>query len=188
MLTQLGDQLGKFSLDNALRTVVINQQDMKRAEEYGTNYFDLGDMEATWSSVLSKAPAATTATLFRPFLWECRSAVMVLSGLENLWLLVLCIGTVLRGQIVLFLTVVLRNPLVFMCIAFALVYGFITGVSTPNFGALVRFKIPLIPLFVSGIFITRYILQRRKEIIARGGRFQLGDFDHGDPLARSAAR
>jgi hypothetical protein len=55
------------------------------------------------------------------------------------------------------------------------------GVTTPNYGALVRFKIPLIPLFVSGMYITAYILKERKAVIASGKRFDFKDYSDGDP-------
>ena len=179
VLSSMGDQLGKFSLDNALETVVINQQDLKRTEEYGSNYFDLGELDASWTSILSKYPMATNATLFRPYVWESRSLVILLAALENLWLLYLFLSTVWRAQIVLFFTMVIKNPLVLMCMVFALNYAFVAGVTTPNFGALVRFKIPLIPMFVSGLFIMRYLLAQRKKAKAQGRFFRFEDYRGG---------
>lgn len=177
----LGDRLGKFSLDVALQTIVVSQADLKRSEQYGTNFFDIGEMEATWSSVLGKFPQATFGGLFRPQLPECNNIVMVLAGLENTFLFLLVLYILFRSRVVFFITLVLRNPLLQLCFVFAVGYAFMIGVTTPNFGALVRFKIPMLPLFVSGLFITSHILDRRRKALATGQRFDLDAFSGGDP-------
>jgi hypothetical protein len=38
------------------------------------------------------------------------------------------------------------------------------GLTTSNFGALVRFKIPFLPFLMSAIFITQYHLKLRNKI------------------------
>ncbi|MBL7965033.1 MAG: hypothetical protein JNM31_14460 [Flavobacteriales bacterium] len=186
VLQALGDRLDKFSLDNALDTIIISQQDMKRAEEYGSNYFDVGTMEHSWVSVLSKFPVATNAALFRPYLWECRNLVMTLAGLENLFLLVLAITLLLRSRVVFLFTMITKNPLVTICVTFTLLYGFITGITTPNFGALVRFKIPLLPFFVAGCYIMLHLLDLRSQAIRSGRPFFFEQYAKGEPVARPA--
>ncbi len=180
-LDTLGDRLSKFSLDKALDTIVLNQKDMKRGEHYGDNYFDLGEVEARWSSVLAKFPQATFAGLFRPALIESNNVVMVLSGLENTYLLFLALYVLYRSRLVFFFTLVLRNPLLQMCYLFAVGYAFMIAITTPNFGAMVRFKIPLLPFFVAALFISAHILDRRRAAFAGGRRFDIEDFVDGDP-------
>lgn len=181
LLTSLGDKLDKFSLDSAVTTIRTTQGDMIRSEQYGSNYFNVGTIENSWTSVLSKFPIATNAALFRPYLWEARSVVVALSALENFWLLGFTLLLLVRTRIRFFLRCLVGNPLVLVCFVFALLFGFTIGVSTPNFGALVRFKIPLIPLFVSGLFIIDLLNQRRQAAVRRGKRFDLSLFRSGDP-------
>lgn len=181
VISSLGGQLGKFSLENALGTITTIQDDMKRSEQYGNNYFDIGELEADWASVLSKFPVAVNATLFRPYIWECNNLVMVLAGLENLFILGLTLTVLFRARILGVVPLITRNPVVLLCMAFSLVYGFLTGISTPNFGALVRFKIPLLPLFVGGLYIMRHLMERRQYARQMGLRFDLADFVGGDP-------
>ncbi|MCW5899078.1 MAG: hypothetical protein KIT10_07385 [Flavobacteriales bacterium] len=180
-LESLGDRLSKFSLDKALDTVVLNQKDMKRSEHYGENFFDLGDIEPTWESVLSKFPQATFAGLFRPMIVESNNVVMFLAGLENTFLLLLALYILYRSRLVFFFTLLLRNPLLQMCYFFAVGYAFMIAITTPNFGAMVRFKIPLLPFFVAAMFITAHILDRRRAALAGGGRFDFESFVDGDP-------
>jgi hypothetical protein len=179
-INALGDELGKFSLDRALDTIVITQADLKRGQ-YGTNYFDLGPIEPTWSSVLSKFPVAVLAGLFRPAIFEVNNVMMLFSGLENLLLASLAAYILFRSRVVHFFTLLSKNALLQMAYVFAVGYAFMIGVTTPNFGAMVRFKIPLLPLFVSALFISAYIFDRRREAGRSGMRFRYEDFRDGEP-------
>lgn len=180
-LDSLGGRLGKFSLDSALETIVVNQEDLKRSSQYGSNFFDIGEVEATWTSVLSKFPQATFAGMYRPQLIEANNIVMLLAGLENFFLLMLTLYILIRSRLVFFITLFLKNPLLQMCFVFAIGYSFMIGVTTPNFGALVRFKIPMLPFLVAGLFITNHILDRRKRALIQGKKFDFETFSNGDP-------
>ena len=79
VLSAFGEQFGAFSLNNALTNILSVQRDLANNPEYGTNSFNVGTMEPTWTSVLSKAPIALPAALFRPFVTECTNFVMLLS-------------------------------------------------------------------------------------------------------------
>ncbi|MEO8590478.1 MAG: hypothetical protein ABI432_13970 [Flavobacteriales bacterium] len=186
VLTSLGDKLDKFSLDSAISTIQTTQSDMIRSEQYGNNFFDVGKMDGTWTSVLSKFPVATNAALFRPYLWEAHSMVVALSALENSWLLGFTLLLLWRTRVWFFLRCVIGNPLVLVCIAFSLLFGFTIGVSTPNFGALVRFKIPLVPLYVSGLYIIDMLNRRRLAALSRGKRFDIALFMAGEPRSAPA--
>ena len=180
-LDALGDRLSKFSLDKALNTMILSQEDMKRSNQYGENYFDIGEFDGTWSGVFSKLPVATFAGLFLPSLIHVNNIVMAIAALENTWLLLLFISILFRTRLFFFLVLLRTNPLLQMFFFFAFSYAFMIGVTTPNFGALVRFKIPLLPLFVAGMFITDHILQERRKTLLKGRRFRFEWFTDGDP-------
>jgi len=181
VLSKLEGKLGKFSLGKALDTIVITQLDMKRGEQYGTNYFDLGNIEPTWGSVFSKFPQAVFAGLFRPALNEANNFVMLITALENTFLLLFFIYIVVRSKLVFLIALFFNNPLLQMCYIFSIGCAFMIAITTPNFGAMVRFKIPLLPLFVAALFITSHILDRRKYVLGKGGKFYFSDFSNGDP-------
>jgi hypothetical protein len=185
VLARLEGRLGKFSLNRALETIIVAQNDMKRSTQYGTNYFDLGAIAPTWESVLGKFPQAVFAGLFRPMLIEVNNITMLLSALENTFLLGFMLLVLLRTRVVFFLSLFLKNPLLQMCYVFAIGYAFMIAVTTPNFGAMVRFKIPLLPLLVSALFITRFILDQRKAVRNAGRRFRFEDYADGDPRAHA---
>lgn len=135
--------------------------DLKQ-DYYGGSSFDIGDYDPTVGGALSKFPQAVTAGLFRPYLWESRSIVMVISGLENLILLAMTLIVIFfrkRRMVVSFG----QQPFQVFCLSFVIVLAFIIGISTSNFGSLVRFKIPLLPFMV--IFLISLFDARQEEAL-----------------------
>lgn len=179
ILSRLGGALGQFSLDSALQSIEMAQSDMIRSEQYGSNSFDVGKFDGSWSGVLSKFPIATNAALFRPYIWECNNFTMALSGLENTWVLGVVVLALLRAGPRFFLRCITGIPLLLMATVFALLFAFVCGVSTPNFGALVRFKIPMVPFFISTMYIIVYLARIRRTLKDRNLRFDLRDFRMG---------
>ena len=179
VLSRLGDQLDKFALDEALTTIQVTQEDLSKVESYGSNSFNVGEFDGTWLGVLMKFPVATNAALFRPYIWESSSVVMGISGLENLWVLAVAVLAVMRAGPRFFLRCIGGIPLLLMATTFALFFGFTVGVTTPNFGALVRFKIPLVPFFISTLYIIVYLGQLKRTIDRTGQGFLLQNYRMG---------
>lgn len=162
LLNSLGDRLGKFSLDKAFETASVSQKDLT-SDHYEGNSFDIGNFEPTFQGVMSKFLPATNAGLFRPYIWESKNVVMLISGAENLFLILLVCFAFYKTRVVFFITYLFRYPLVMFCLLFTVCFAFMIGLSTSNFGALVRFKIPLLPFFVSGLYIVIYLNKKRIE-------------------------
>ena len=152
ILTSLGESMDKFSLDNAIQTAQITNDDLKREEQYGSNNFDAGDVDGSVSGLIAMFPKATFGGLYRPHIAEARSPVMLLSGIENLFLMVASLGAIFSLRPGRFMKLIRNYPMIVFCLVFSILFGFMLGVTTPNFGAMVRFKIPLIPFFVAGVF------------------------------------
>jgi len=152
VLEQLGDSLGKFSLENALDTASITSSDLRSARS-GGNSFNIGEFEPTWAGALGKFGPALMAGLFRPYPWDVHNVVMLLSALENVFLLLLTMKLLWRTKLVRLGSTVFRDPLVAFCVLFTICFGFVIGLSTSNFGSLVRFKIPMLPFFVAALYI-----------------------------------
>ncbi|MBL4752386.1 MAG: hypothetical protein JKY52_02130 [Flavobacteriales bacterium] len=157
IMSQVSGELGTYSsFDKVIEKATVNQEDLTRAEAYGDNFFDIGGIDPTPMGLLKKAPVAISATLFRPYMWEVRNPVMLLSALENTFIVFFCMWLLLRINIITILRRIVSNPLVLFSIMFSIFFAFAVGISTPNFGALVRYKIPAIPFFLSSLFILYY--------------------------------
>jgi hypothetical protein len=153
---------GKYaSVGSMMEQAVIIQDDLKR-DYYGTNSFDIGTFDASISGMLSKTPQALTAGLFRPFLWEARTPFMLLSGVENFFLLVLSLLVLFKMRLNLF-RVFIDDAFLFSLALFVVAFGFFIGLTIANFGALVRYRIILLPFLVIILFRLRYLYKKAEE-------------------------
>ena len=124
----------------------------------GESAYDLGEIEYTPTGVMKKVPISLVTTFFKPYVWQAKNPVILLSALESLTLLILFI--VLSFKTRLFYFKYLESTFFKSLIVFIFLFGFIVGFTSYNYGALARYKIPVIPIFV---FILILILLKAKE-------------------------
>lgn len=167
LLSSLGGSLGAYaSIDKAINKAIITKNDLTR-DAYGQNSFDIGEMDGSIGSIISKFPVALTAGLFRPFLWDVRNPVMLISALENTFLLLLTFRVFFRLGLFKVFRTIFSSPLLIFSFVFVIFFSFSVGLSTANFGALVRYKIPSIPFFMGLLMIldevkVREVMERKK--------------------------
>jgi len=152
IFNNFGSYLGEYSLDKILSKAVKTQQDLVRSA-YGSNSYNIGEFDASIGSIITKVPAALNLALFRPYIWDARNPVMVLSGLENLFMLGFSIYIVIRVKFSILLRSLFSHPLLIFSFLFSLFFAFSVGLTTANYGALARLKIPCIPFYLSSLFI-----------------------------------
>jgi len=161
---KVGEDDPRYNISRLAQTAKITAYDIRygwgaRTGE-GSGY-TLGELDGSWQSMLSLAPAAINISLFRPYLWEIKNPLMLLSALESLVFLMLTIHVIwrVRGK---FFTC-LQKPDIVFCLVFALIFAFAVGVSTFNFGTLSRYKIPMMPYYLLALgMIPAYWKSDRK--------------------------
>jgi hypothetical protein len=140
----------RYALDKLAQTARITAYDIRfmTGKDAGSGY-SLGELDGSFGGTLKLAPKAINVSLFRPYFWEVRNPLMVLSALESLIILLLTCYTLfsVRSKLLRYI----QDPLIGFCLLFALVFAFGVGVSTYNFGTLARYKIPLIPFYMIAI-------------------------------------
>lgn len=165
-LYQMGDVLGMYKMDSVLERAVVVQKDMK-AEYYGGKTFDIGEFDASATGIISKAPLAIFAGIFRPGIWDARNLVMFISSLENTYLLALTVFLLVKLKFLGFFSMIRKNPLLLFMMLFSLFFAFSVGLAVSNFGSLVRLRIPELPFFVGGLFIMRYLYEKQSGVKVR---------------------
>jgi hypothetical protein len=144
---------GFYSSPEAMmERAVIIQNDLTQ-DYYGTNSFDIGSFDASYTGILSKAPVAIVAGLFRPFIWEASGPTLIISALENIFILVLLIIAVFGRGIKNFFKQLSSNHYLIFSFTFTLILSLMVGLTTANFGALVRYKIPYMPFLITSLLI-----------------------------------
>ncbi len=157
----LSSALGMYgSMEEAFEKIVISREDFINNELYSSNYFDIGAVEPTLSSILSKSHLALLYGLFSPFPWNVNSAVMLLSAAESLLILFLFLKMILLIMFKRRSKLITNDNVVFSFLIFVIFFTIFVGVSTANFGAMVRYRIPAYPLF---LFILLYVGSKKHD-------------------------
>ncbi len=140
----------KYSLERISRTATDTARWHEHvSEKFEGSGYTLGEgYDYSNQGLVAKILPAINVTLFRPYPWEINSAFMLLSSMESMFflgftfLVMINIGPIRMGSLTL------KNPLVFGSLIFVLAFAFAVGAVTYNFGALVRYKIPILPFFL----------------------------------------
>jgi len=117
-------------------------------KDEGSGYELSEIFDGSMGSLVRVAPQAFVVTFFRPFLWEARNPVMMLSALESLFILFLFIRTLVKRPKL--------DAYVAFAFVFSTIFGIAIGMSTYNFGSLVRYKIPALVYFLTALVVLNY--------------------------------
>jgi len=158
---RLQDEMEDLALTKITESVQNTQQNFMRIADLAESSFSLGvEYDGTMTGLLRIAPAGVVATLYRPFIWESKKISSLMSSLESTALLLFTLYVLLRVGPFRFVGSIFRDPMIQFCLLFAIVFALFVGVTTLNFGTLVRYKIPCMPFYVIGLVL---ILERHKE-------------------------
>lgn len=158
---KLQDEMEDLALTKITESVQTTQQNFMRIADLAESSFSLGvEYDGTMTGLLRIAPAGIVATLYRPFIWESKKISSLMSSLESTALLLFTLYVLIRVGPFRFLGSMIRDPMIQFCLLFALVFALFVGVTTLNFGTLVRYKIPCMPYYVIGLLL---ILERHRE-------------------------
>jgi len=168
LLSQLGNILGRYSVENLQYEAEAMQQWHHQVEEvydYEGSSYSLGNTDFSTVGLITKAPIALITTFFRPFPWEVGNPLMALSSLESLALFSI-------GFLAFFQSsknpehslarIFKQYPILQFSLVFSLIFGFAVGFTAYNFGALVRYKIPCLPT-VGIVLAALYSLRKNQE-------------------------
>lgn len=158
----ISDDDPRYSLDKIAETAKITAYDIGfyTGRDAGSGY-SLGELDGSTEGMIRLAPQAINVSLFRPYLWEVKNPLMVLSAIESTFLLMFTLYAILKRRSKVIQS--LSDPNVAFCLIFSITFAFAVGVSTFNFGTLSRYKIPLLPFYtLSLIYILNYKKSDRK--------------------------
>jgi hypothetical protein len=106
--------------------------------------------------MMSKLPAAVNVALFRPYLWESRKAIVLLNALEAFLFLFVTLKLLITIGPIRIWKAISSDPNIQFCLIFTLIFAFAVGISSGNFGALSRYRIPCLPTFALVLTLIYY--------------------------------
>lgn len=124
--------------------------------ELGGSAYSLGDIDYSNTGILLKMPEAINVTLFRPYIWETHSFFQLIAALQSLYFAFFFVRALIRTRIVGFFNYLLGDSLAMFSFFFSILYAFVAGFTSFNFGALDRYKIPCLPFFMISLVLVTY--------------------------------
>ena len=157
-MQRFGDELGKYSLEKVVATSNVTRGWIAYASsrEENASSYNLGDFSPTLGGLLSQFPLAVNVTLFRPYLWEAKKIIVVLSALEALIFFFLTLKILFTIGPAKIWRTILNEASVQFCLIFSIIFAFAVGISSYNFGALSRYKIPCLPFYAMALVLIYY--------------------------------
>ena len=130
-------------------------------QQNGSAYY-IGAQDGTIGGMAKLAPQAIATALFRPLPWEAHNPIMLLSALEATFFLLFTLRIFWRTGVVATIKFVVTTPVLVLCFLFSLIFAASVGINSGNFGTLVRYKIPMIPFYLSGLYILQSMLDTQQ--------------------------
>ena len=163
------EMFGEYNVESvAFKSFTTRDYLYRISNEQDGSGYTLGDFDPTLMGMLEMAPAGVNVTLFRPYLWEARKPIVMISALESLLFLIYTVVVIFRNNPIRLVQRILSDETLQFCIIFTLIFAFAVGVSTSNFGSLVRYKIPCLPFYAAFLIILYY--PQKQELILRKER------------------
>ncbi|MFD1466674.1 hypothetical protein ACFQ48_00445 [Hymenobacter caeli] len=153
--TRLTSGDDKYDVNKIGERTKINSEYLTTQVSNGSAY-NIGTFDGSASSLVKVAPQAVVVSIFRPFIFEARNPVMLLSALEATLFLYLTVTLFYRTGVLKSLQLIISQPILTFCFLFSIVLAIGVGTNSGNFGTLVRYKIPLMPFYLSGLYIMQF--------------------------------
>ncbi len=170
----LGDFTDKYRVDQVLETAKIYQDyhSVEEAQAGRGSSYTLPDYGNDILNAVANIPTAINVTLYRPYPWEISSAVVAFAALESLLLFFFSIHLIFRKGLFRIYRFLQQEPFLFFILLFTLLFSYVIGFSSYNFGALVRYKIQCIPLYIFMLFAIKELLPDKKLVRKATGRYR----------------
>lgn len=159
--------LGDYALDKITESVKTSQEGFANIADVAESSFSLGaDFDGSPASLIHIAPAAVTASLFRPYIWESKKISTLLSALESLAFIIFTLYVLYKARLRFFIYI-FKDPVIMYCFWYAILFAMFVGAIALNFGTLVRYKIPCIPFYLAALILILNRVKTKKGTVVK---------------------
>jgi hypothetical protein len=154
-------ELGQYSLEklaatsNTTRGYIYYVSTLSAVGDESSMY-DLGDFDPSLMGMLTKLPLAVNVSLFRPYFWEARKPMVFLNSIEAFLFLFFTLKVIISLGLRKVWGAISRNPNIQFFLIFTIIFAFAVGISSYNFGALSRYRIPCLPFYGMALVLIWY--------------------------------
>lgn len=161
--------LGEFSTSKLVSTAEITYNDFQVNNIYTGKRYDLGITDFSTESLVRAGPLAILTSIYRPFIWEAETVLMLLNGLESVFLIFMTFQLLRKKKSKYNLNLEksdTNRDFIIFCISFVLILAFFVGLTSGLFGVLSRQKAPILPFFMLFLFnrIHKKFIPKENEV------------------------
>ena len=139
----------EYSPDNMVDHAVVIRNDFSTSNTYGTDRYAASMLDNTGVGWLIVIPEALMSGLFRPFIWEARTPFVLMSAIENIFIISLLVIGIYKNGVKGLLKFIRSHPFLLYSFVFSVLLALIVGFTTVLFGTLIRFRTPFLPFLLS---------------------------------------
>ncbi len=161
---KFAQEMNKYSLEKIAATAQSTRSWINYASGDEGSAYDLGEFDPGVAGMLTKFPQAVVVTLYRPFIWESRKLIVALSAIEALVFLFYTLKVIFTRRAAL--KNMMKDQNLLFCLIYSLIFAFAVGISSYNFGALSRYKIPCLPFYATVLVVLLYKDNKRTPVTA----------------------
>ncbi len=119
--------------------------------------YSLGEVNFTPLGILQKSPEALFVTYYRPLPLEIRNFATAFEAIQSTLLLIITLYIFFKVGLFRFFAIMFSNKEVRAFMIFSIFLGIAVGLTSYNFGALSRYKIPCLPFYTSSLAIIFHL-------------------------------
>ena len=149
----IGELFPRYSIANLAAEVAHLQEVGARTEgESNFAFIDAPD-EMTLMHQLVYAPMAIITALFRPFIFEAHNPFALMAALEVMAAMIFFGLAIYKQGFRKAWNRVLNSPTLIYCLAVVFILSFGVGLTTTNMGTLSRYRIPMMPMYLTLVLL-----------------------------------
>ncbi len=169
MLQLMATFAEKYSFESIMRTAQDTQNWLVYSSQTSgsSSIYSLGNIEYTPIGLAKIFPAAVNVSLFRPYIWEAKKPMLFIASIEGMITFFFTIYLLYKSGIWNTIKQIVTNPDVLFCMVFSVIFAFAVGFTSFNFGALARYKIPLLPFYFVALFILSDTEKSKKQKLGK---------------------
>jgi hypothetical protein len=129
----------------------------------GGSGYTLPPLSISLGGIIKNFFLSVNVALLRPYPWEYKNLLMLMSCAESFITLVLVLIVIIKVGIIKIIRYCNHYPILFFMLIFTLLFGALVGFISFNFGTLVRYKIFCLPFFFSFLVILLFDKKHRQK-------------------------
>ncbi len=165
-LSDFNEQMNDLAEESVMQIESFqkNYQTTQELDETSKAGFEMSSLNPSFESMLLRSPVVISSCLFRPFIWESRKLIILLSSFESTLLMLGFFFLLIKSRVFGFLNLIFTNHYIFFCFLLSILFATIIGFTTFNFGTMTRYKIVLLPfLYFMLVNIYTKLMEKKKE-------------------------